>query len=45
LYQAAKLIPDEVSEKYGAKAAKAAFSKEPVATVDQLAHALQSLCT
>ena len=37
LYQVAKLIPDDVLEKNGAKAAKAAFSKVPVATVDQLA--------
>jgi NAD(P)H dehydrogenase (quinone) len=36
LYQMAELIPDEVLEKYGAKAAKAAFPKVPVATVDQL---------
>ena len=39
LYQVAELIPDDVLEKYGAKAAKAAFSKVPVATVDQLADA------
>ncbi|HEY1471521.1 MAG TPA: NAD(P)H:quinone oxidoreductase [Candidatus Acidoferrum sp.] len=39
LYQVAELMPDEVLEKYGAKAAKAAFSKIPVATVDQLADA------
>jgi NAD(P)H dehydrogenase (quinone) len=39
LYQVAELMPDEVLEKYGAKAAKAAFSKVPVATVDQLADA------
>jgi NAD(P)H dehydrogenase (quinone) len=32
-------IPDDVLEKYGAKAAKAVFSKSPVATVDQLADA------
>jgi hypothetical protein len=37
LYQVAELIPDDVLEKYGAKAAKAAFSKVPVATVGQLA--------
>ena len=39
MYQVAELIPDDVLEKYGAKAAKAAFSKVPVATVDQLADA------
>ncbi|HEV8074819.1 MAG TPA: NAD(P)H:quinone oxidoreductase [Candidatus Acidoferrum sp.] len=39
VYQVAELMPDEVLEKYGAKAAKAAFSKVPVATVDQLADA------
>jgi NAD(P)H dehydrogenase (quinone) len=39
LYQVAELIPDEVLEKYGAKAAKAAHAKVPVATVDQLADA------
>jgi multimeric flavodoxin WrbA len=37
LYQVAELIPDEVLEKYGAKAAKAAFAEIPIATVDQLA--------
>jgi NAD(P)H dehydrogenase (quinone) len=36
LYQVAELMPDEILEKYGAKAAKAAFSKVPTATVDQL---------
>jgi NAD(P)H dehydrogenase (quinone) len=42
LYQVQELIPDEVLEKYGAKAAKVAFAKVPVATVDQLvdAHAI-----
>jgi NAD(P)H dehydrogenase (quinone) len=39
LYQVQELVSDEVLEKYGAKAAKAAFSKIPVATVDQLADA------
>ena len=39
LYQVPELIPDEVLEKHGAKAAKAAFAKVPVATVDQLADA------
>jgi NAD(P)H dehydrogenase (quinone) len=42
LYQVAELMPEDVLEKYGAKAAKAAFSKVPIATVDQLpdAHAI-----
>lgn len=42
LYQVPELIPDDVLEKYGAKAAKAAFAKVPIATVDQLSepHAL-----
>jgi NAD(P)H dehydrogenase (quinone) len=39
LYQVAESIPDDVLEKHGAKAAKAAFSKVPVATVHQLADA------
>lgn len=39
LYQVPELIPDDVLEKYGAKAARASFAKIPVATVDQLAHA------
>ena len=39
LYQVQELIPDDVLEKYGAKAAKTAFAKVPVATVDQLADA------
>lgn len=39
LYQVAELIPDDVLEKYGAKAAKAAFSKIPVAKPEQLADA------
>jgi NAD(P)H dehydrogenase (quinone) len=39
VYQVAELIPDDVLEKYGAKAAKAAFAKIPAATVDQLAEA------
>jgi NAD(P)H dehydrogenase (quinone) len=39
LYQVPELIPDEVLEKYGAKAARAAFAKIPVAKVDQLAEA------
>src|ERR1700721_1792299 len=42
LYQVQELVPDDVLEKYGAKAAKAALAKVPVATVDQLpeAHAI-----
>jgi NAD(P)H dehydrogenase (quinone) len=42
LYQVSELVSDEVLEKYGAKAAKAAFAKVPLATVDQLpeAHAI-----
>ena len=42
LYQVQELMPDDVLEKYGAKAAKAAFAKVPIATVDQLpeAHAI-----
>jgi NAD(P)H dehydrogenase (quinone) len=39
LYQVQELMPDDVLEKYGAKAAKATFSKVPVATVDQLGDA------
>jgi len=39
LYQVADLMPDDVLEKYGAKAAKTAFAKVPVAKVDQLAEA------
>jgi len=42
LYQVQEFIPDDVLEKYGAKAAKTAFAKIPVAKVDQLpeAHAI-----
>lgn len=42
LYQVAELIPDDVLEKYGAKAAKASPAKIPIAKVDQLpeAHAI-----
>jgi NAD(P)H dehydrogenase (quinone) len=39
LYQVQELMPEDVLEKYGAKAAKTAFAKVPVATVDQLADA------
>jgi NAD(P)H dehydrogenase (quinone) len=39
LYQVQELVPDDVLEKYGAKAAKAAFAKVPVSKVDQLADA------
>jgi NAD(P)H dehydrogenase (quinone) len=40
--QVAELVPDDVLEKYGAKAAKASFASVPIATVDQLpeAHAI-----
>ncbi|NPT56230.1 NAD(P)H:quinone oxidoreductase [Paraburkholderia elongata] len=39
LYQVAELTPDEVLEKSGAKAARAAFAHVPVATVEQLGNA------
>jgi NAD(P)H dehydrogenase (quinone) len=39
LYQVAELIPDDILEKYGAKAAKASFANVPVAAVDKLAEA------
>jgi len=39
LCQVPELIPDDVLEKHGARAAKAAFAKVPIATVDQLADA------
>jgi len=39
LYQVQELVPDEVLEKHGAKAAKAAMAKVPVARVEQLAEA------
>jgi NAD(P)H dehydrogenase (quinone) len=39
LYQVQELMPEDVLEKHGAKAAKAAFAKVPLATVDQLADA------
>jgi NAD(P)H dehydrogenase (quinone) len=39
LYQVQELIPDDVLEKYGAKAAKAALAKIPVAKPEQLAEA------
>jgi NAD(P)H dehydrogenase (quinone) len=39
LYQVQELMPDDVLEKAGAKAAKAAFAHVPVATVDHLADA------
>ncbi len=39
LYQVAELIPDEVLEKSGAKAARAAFAHIPVITPDRLAEA------
>jgi NAD(P)H:quinone oxidoreductase type IV len=39
LYQVAELLPDDVLEKYGAKAAKATLAKIPVAAPEQLAEA------
>jgi NAD(P)H dehydrogenase (quinone) len=39
IYQVAELIPDDILEKYGAKAARAGFSKVPIATVDQMPQA------
>jgi NAD(P)H dehydrogenase (quinone) len=42
LYQVQEIIPEDVLEKYGAKAARATFANVPVAKVDQLpeAHAI-----
>jgi NAD(P)H dehydrogenase (quinone) len=42
LYQVPELVPEDVLEKYGAKAARASFAKIPVASVDKLpeAHAI-----
>jgi NAD(P)H dehydrogenase (quinone) len=42
LLQVPELIPDDVLEKYGAKAARASFAKVPYASVDKLpeAHAI-----
>ncbi len=39
LYQVPELVPDEILEKSGAKAARAAFAHVPVARPDQLADA------
>jgi NAD(P)H dehydrogenase (quinone) len=39
LYQVAELIPDDILEKYGAKATRASFSNVAVAAVDKLAEA------
>jgi NAD(P)H:quinone oxidoreductase type IV len=39
LYQVPELVPEDVLEKSGAKAARAAFAHVPLATVDQLADA------
>ena len=39
LYQVPELVPDDVLEKYGAKAARASFAKVPSASVDKLAEA------
>lgn len=42
LYQVPELMPDDVLEKYGAKAARASFAKIPIAKIEQLvdAHAI-----
>ena len=37
--QVAETIPDDILEKYGAKAARASFAKVPVATLDHLTEA------
>jgi NAD(P)H dehydrogenase (quinone) len=39
LFQVAETIPEDVLEKYGAKGAKAAFAKVPVATMENLTEA------
>jgi NAD(P)H dehydrogenase (quinone) len=39
LFQVPELVPDDVLEKYGAKAARASFADVPIAKVDQLAEA------
>ncbi|HEY2456438.1 MAG TPA: NAD(P)H-dependent oxidoreductase, partial [Candidatus Acidoferrum sp.] len=39
VYQVAELMPDDVLEKYGAKAAKASFANVPLASVDKLPEA------
>jgi NAD(P)H dehydrogenase (quinone) len=39
LYQVAENLPDNILEQYGAKAAKAAFAKIPIAKVEQLPEA------
>jgi hypothetical protein len=39
LYQVPELVPDNVLESTGAKAAKAAYAHVPIATVDDLAQA------
>jgi NAD(P)H:quinone oxidoreductase type IV len=39
LYQVAELVPDDVLEKSGAKAARAAFAQVPVASPERLAEA------
>jgi flavorubredoxin len=39
LYQVPELIPDDILEKYGAKAARASFAKVPVASIDKLPEA------
>jgi NAD(P)H dehydrogenase (quinone) len=39
LYQVQELVPDNVLEQYGAKAARASFASVPLASVDKLAEA------
>ena len=39
VHQVGELIPDDILEKYGAKAAKASFANVPLATVDKLVEA------
>jgi NAD(P)H dehydrogenase (quinone) len=39
LYQVAELVPTDMLEKFGAKAARASFANVPIATVDQLPEA------
>jgi NAD(P)H dehydrogenase (quinone) len=39
LFQVPELVPDDMLEKYGAKAARAPFAKVPVASVDKLPEA------
>jgi len=39
IYQVAELVPDDMLEKFGAKAARASFANVPLASVDKLAEA------